>query len=203
MPPLFEFTFSEFATRRTWSLRNTCWNLQSRTSFQSLRPSSSWAMNVGVNRTGVFRAIKPAAPTPVLPLSVEFQCAISRGSEFINLASRVGEECIPFSMRPPESRPNWFQSDRRPLLVEFLAPADVAVPVRGPVTVAESSSGSLNTITPVGDPMAPSGGGDSHDHPAVEIIAEIAGREMFSRVFAGGDSVLRPIQSPMAGNQQP
>ena len=226
-PPLFEFTFFEYSTRRTWFLRNTHWNLQARQSLESLQPPRAWVMNVGVRRVGEFRAIRPATPTPMLPLTVTFRCEISWGSAFVNLTTCVDGSYMLFSMRPPESRPDWLRLDNRPPTVDFVTPEEVVVPSSRPATHSaenqapaagvtrtqchrcrghhsdEPSSSSITVVNETGahgsgddsrnQPAAgpadarepPMIGGDSQDYPAVEIVDEITGQDMFARVFVG------------------
>ena len=123
-----------------------------------------------------------------------------------------------FSMRPPESRPEWMRPDHRPPNVEYLTPEDVAAPSSRPVTTPAENQATPTTgtgitaedrthpITPVIDPDAPGsstdfldanespltvnrevprGSDDSQDYPAVEIIEEITGQDLFTRVFVG------------------
>ena len=204
MPPLFEFTFYSYATRRSWVLRNTCWNVQARSSFQSLRPSGAWIMGTGVNRSGQFRAIAPTTATPMLPITVDFDCEISWEPSLINMTTVVNGACMLFSMRPPESRPDWVAIDRRPPMVVYLTPDQVTAPER--IIHVDSTTPSViapveNHVTAVagspsretnrgpnesGDtPGASSSGLDSQNYPAVEIIEEVSGIHPFARPVMG------------------
>ena len=168
-------------------------------------------MRTGANRTGTFRAIMPTTPTPMLPSSVEFRCEISRGSAFINLTTRLGAECMTFSMRPPESRPEWILIGRRPPVVLYLAPEMVALPPRNvpvapdQINVVATGNNQVtapggkkppinidNPITIMDAPPAPSGWGDSKERPAVEIIDEISGHGLIDKPFIGA----APLPAP-------
>ena len=229
-PPFMRFQVVDWDAERTWTLENSHFNVQSRASLSSLRPSEAWRMNVGFNASGQFRIVEPATITPRSTMVLQLDCEISWGPEFINITGRIDGNYVLFSMRPPEGTRNaWVESRSEPPRPVYLrsdgsrmneaqtrrepvTPAQVITP---PSTVVEPnppespdlsdnrdievSSASTDThplesrnvadatpmmrlvepITILGDNI------ESHDFPAIQIVEETTGINMFAPYRVG------------------
>ena len=115
MPPWMEFSLSDHDRRLTWTMSNSQFNTQSRSTLESLQPSRAWVSNVGMRAHGVFRIIEPTTVTPGIPTALEMNVQISWGPEFVNITTEVDGNHLLFSVRPPEGTRNGWRESRSPL----------------------------------------------------------------------------------------
>ena len=96
-------------------------------SLGTIRQSSAWVMNTGINLPEEFRAVRSTNPTPIPHLSRMTRFGISLGPAFINSTTQSDGEWMLFSIRPPKERPGWVAIERRHPHVVYIAPEEVVI----------------------------------------------------------------------------
>ena len=252
-PPFMSFVVIDWQAERSWRLENSHFNVQSRASLSSLRPSEAWRMNIGFNASGQFRVVEPSVITPRTTMVLQLNCEISWGPEFVNITGEIGGNHVLFSMRPPEGTRNGWRESRseppRPVFLrsdgtrmneppvrrETVTPPSTITPTTTSVTTPAETQSNPIEVTPrpsespaddslsveeeADSPMAetvisrpvadatpmirvtePLPGGianmESREFPAIQIVEETTGINMFAPYRVGDIPFSIPSENP-------
>ena len=179
LPLSISFRVWDFTLGRSWQLRNSRLNFQSRDGLDTLRNVAAWQSDRGMERHGALRAIMPSTPTITLPLTLNLHVELRWGSAFLNITTQVRNDWI---LRPTRAG-SWEESTSGPPRIEFLQPPGGPA-AQSPAT-ARPRVGIIN-VTPAAGPSS----GPSTDAPppenVVEIIEEVDSTTAFQRNQPGG-----------------
>ena len=208
LPPWFRYTIIDWDERCTWTLTNNHFNLQSRESLESLRPSDSWTLTNGFRANGWFRAIEPATITLGNEIRVWLEVDINWNTAWINITGVVDGNHLLFSMRPPRGRSSWIYGNERPPEPVYLRADGSPEPIIGqpPEPQAAPDESRSSADVPPDDDVEdarPYSNQESFVHAETEIVDEImAGMMLFMRPPVGAipfSRISRPIPNHLRG----